>query len=55
MDPYRNYAALEYCRERRLTKMKLKQQGASVITAAPSKLDKAVLDYYRLLRQRVAV
>lgn len=55
MDPYRNFAAVEYCRERRLTKMKLKQQGASVITAGPEKLDKAVLDYYRVLRQRVAV
>jgi uncharacterized protein (DUF58 family) len=55
MDPYRNYAALEYCRERQLTKMKLKQQGAMVMTAAPSKLDKAVMDYYRVLRQRVAV
>ena len=55
MDPYRNFAALEYCRERQLTQMKLKQHGASVITAAPDKLDKAVLDYYRLLRQRVAV
>ena len=55
MDPYRNFAALEYCRERQLTKMKLQQQGASVITAAPSKLDKAVIDYYRVLRQRVAV
>jgi hypothetical protein len=35
--------------------MKLKQHGASVITAAPEKLDTAVLDYYRILRQRVAV
>jgi uncharacterized protein (DUF58 family) len=55
MDPYRNFAALEYCRERQLTKMKLKQVGASVITAAPAKMDKAVLDYYRILRQRAAV
>ncbi len=55
MDPYRSFAALEYCRERRLAKMKLKQHGASVITAAPEKLDTAVLDYYRMLRQRVAV
>jgi len=55
MDPYRSFAALEYCRERQLTEMKLKQQGASVITAAPAKLDTAVLDYYRMLRQRVAV
>lgn len=55
MDPYRNFAAMEYCRERQLTQMKLKQHGASVITAAPAKLDKAVLDYYRMLRQRVAV
>ena len=55
MDPYRNFASFEYCRERQLTKMKLQQQGASVITAAPSRLDKAVLDYYRVLRQRVAV
>ncbi len=55
MDPYRSFAAHEYCRERRLAKMKLKQHGASVITAAPAKLDTAVLDYYRMLRQRVAV
>jgi len=55
MDPYRSFAALEYCRQRQLTTMKLKQQGASVITAAPDKLDTAVLDYYRMLRQRVAV
>jgi len=55
MDPYRSFAALEYCRERQLTIMKLKQHGASVITAAPAKLDTAVLDYYRMLRQRVAV
>ena len=55
MDPYRSFAAIEYCRDRRLTKMKLKQQGASVITAAPAKLDGAVLDYYRVLRQRLAV
>jgi hypothetical protein len=55
MDPYRSFAAHEYYRERQLAKMKLKQQGASVITAAPAKLDAAVLDYYRMLRQRVAV
>ena len=55
MDPYRSFAAHEYSRERRLAKMKLKQHGASVITAAPAKLDTAVLDYYRMLRQRVAV
>jgi uncharacterized protein (DUF58 family) len=55
MDPYRSFAAVEYCRERQLTKMKLKQHGASVITDAPAKLDTAVLDYYRMLRQRVAV
>jgi uncharacterized protein (DUF58 family) len=55
MDPYRSFAAHEYCRERRLAKMKLKQHGASVITAAPEKLDAAVLDYYRMLRLRTAV
>jgi len=55
MDPYRSFAAHEYCRERQLAKMRLKQYGASVITAAPAKLDTAVLDYYRMLRQRVAV
>ena len=55
MDPYRSFAAHEYCRERQLAKMKLKQHGASVITTAPAKLDTAVLDYYRMLRQRVAV
>ena len=55
MDPYRSFAAIEYGRDRRLTKMKLKQQGASVITASPATLDDAVLDYYRVLRQRAAV
>ncbi len=55
MDPYRSFAAIEYGRERRLTRMKLKQQGASVITASPATLDDAVLDYYRVLRQRAAV
>lgn len=55
MDPYRSFAAIEYCRERRLTQMRLKQQGASVITAPAGKLDDAVLDYYRVLRQRIAV
>lgn len=55
MDPYRNFAATEYCRQQKLTTMKLKQHGASVITAAPEELDKRVLDYYRELRQRIAV
>jgi uncharacterized protein (DUF58 family) len=55
MDPYRNFAATEYCRQRKLTKMKLKHHGASVISAAPDNLDKKVLDYYRELRQRIAV
>jgi uncharacterized protein (DUF58 family) len=55
MDPYRSFAAMEYCRQRKLTKMKLKQHGASVISAAPDDLDKKVLDYYRELRQRIAV
>ena len=55
MDPYRNFAATEYCRQRELTRMKLTQHGASVISAAPDKLDKKVLDYYRELRQRIAV
>jgi hypothetical protein len=55
MDPYRNFAATEYCRQQKLTTMKLKQHGASVITAAPEELDQRVLDYYRELRQRIAV
>ena len=55
LGPYRSFAAMEYCRERQLAGMKLKQHGAAVITAAPDRLDRAVLDYYRLLRQRVAV
>ena len=55
MDPYRSLAASEYQRQRALTRMKLKQQGASVISAAADKLDSAVLDYYRELRQRIAV
>lgn len=55
LDPYRNFAAAEYCRQRKLTKMKLKQHGASVITAAPDNLDNKVMDYYRELRQRIAV
>ena len=55
IDPYRNFAAIEYCRERRLTQMRLKQQGASVITAEANALADAVLDHYRVLRQRIAV
>ena len=55
MDPYRNFAAMEYCRQHKLAEMKLKQHGASVISAAPDNLDKKVLDYYRELRQRIAV
>ena len=55
LDPYRSFAAQEYIRERELMRMKLKQQGASVITAPPDMLDNKLLDYYRQLRQRVAV
>jgi uncharacterized protein (DUF58 family) len=55
IDPYRSFAAIEYCRERQLTKMRLKQQGASVITAEADALADAVLDHYRMLRQRIAV
>ena len=55
IDPYRNFAAHEYCRERRLAKMKLKHYGASVITTSPDVMGNAVLDYYRELRQRIAV
>ena len=55
IDPYRSLAAIEYCRERELTASKMQQHGAAVISAAPDKLDGAVLDHYRQLRQRVAV
>ena len=55
LDPYRSFAAVEFTRERQLTRMKLKQHGAAVITAAPDQLDRKVLDYYRELRQRIAV
>ena len=55
LDPYRSFAAQEYSRERELMKMRLKQQGASIITALPDELDSKLLDYYRQLRLRVAV
>ena len=55
LDPYRSFAAHEYERERELTKMRLKQHGASVVTAPPDELDGKLLDFYRQLRQRVAV
>jgi uncharacterized protein (DUF58 family) len=55
LDPYRSFAAQEYLRERELMKMRLKQHGASIITAPPDMLDSKLLDYYRQLRQRVAV
>ncbi|MGB5458210.1 MAG: DUF58 domain-containing protein [Gammaproteobacteria bacterium] len=55
LDPYRNFAAAEYCRQRELTKLKLNQQGASVISAAADTLDSKLMDYYRELRQRIAV
>ncbi len=55
LDPYRSFAAQEYSRERELMRMRLKQHGASIITAPPDVLDRKLLDYYRQLRQRVAV
>jgi uncharacterized protein (DUF58 family) len=55
LDPYRNFAAAEYCRQRELTKLKLKQHGAAVISAAADDLDSRLMDYYRELRQRIAV
>jgi len=55
LDPYRSFAAAEFSRERKLTVLKLKQRGVSVITAAPEELDQRVMAYYRELRQRIAV
>lgn len=55
LDPYRSFAAQEYSRERELMKMRLKQHGASIITAPPESMDNKLLDYYRQLRQGVAV
>ena len=55
MDPYRSFAASEYCRQQDLMKMKLKQHGASVLTAPPEILHKQVLNHYSELRQRIAV
>ena len=55
LDPYRNFAAAEYCRQRKLTLLKLKQRGALVITAAADELDARMMEYYTDLRQRIAV
>jgi uncharacterized protein (DUF58 family) len=55
LDPYRNFAAAEHCRQRKLAKLKLKQDGALVITAAADELDARVMAYYTELRQRIAV
>ena len=55
LDPYRSFAAAEHCRQRSLAKLKLKQHGALVITAAADQLDAKVMEYYTELRQRIAV
>lgn len=55
LDPYRNFAAAEHCRQRKLAKLKLKQHGALVITAVADQLDAKVMEYYTELRQRIAV
>ncbi len=55
LDPYRSFAAAEHGRQRLLAKLKLKQHGALVITAAADDLDARVMEYYTDLRQRIAV
>ena len=55
LDPYRNFAAAEFGRQRRLAKLKLKQHGALIITGAADELDAQVMPYYSELRRRIAV
>lgn len=55
LSPYQNFAALEYSRGRELTRKKLQRSGVSVVTATAEKLDYEVLQYYRILRERVDV
>ncbi|MGR9053841.1 MAG: DUF58 domain-containing protein [Gammaproteobacteria bacterium] len=55
LDPYRNFAALEYLRGRELTRSKLLRAGISVVTASPQQIDDEVLEHYRRLRERSAV
>ncbi len=50
--PYQNFAALEYYRGRKLTRNKLLQSGAEVLTAFPENLDAEVLNFYRRIRER---
>jgi uncharacterized protein (DUF58 family) len=53
LDPYRQFAALEYARGRALTQRKLQRAGVAVLAAAPQHLDREVLDYYRQQRDRI--
>ena len=55
LDPYKNLSAIEFARERKLIKMRLRQSGANVVTASPDELDQAVMKYYQRLRLRSAV
>jgi len=53
LDPYRQFAALEYLRGRQLTRQKLLRAGVAVVAGPVGQLDRQVLDYYR--RQRVRI
>ena len=55
LDPYKNLSAIEFARERKLIKMRLKQSGTNVITASPDELDRTVMKYYQQLRLKAAV
>ncbi|HHO59419.1 MAG TPA: DUF58 domain-containing protein [Thiotrichales bacterium] len=50
LDPYRNLAAIEFVRERRLSQKRFQQAGAHVVTAAPDVLEQKVMAYYQKLR-----
>ncbi|VAW52390.1 hypothetical protein MNBD_GAMMA06-773 [hydrothermal vent metagenome] len=50
LDPYKNLSAIEFVRERKLIKTRLRQLGANVVTASPNTLDQAVMKYYQRRR-----
>ena len=54
LDPYQNFAALEYTRGREIIRNKLQRQGVSVVTAPAQQIDQSILQNYQQLRERAA-
>lgn len=54
LDPYRQFAALDYLRNRERTRQNLLRAGVAVVTAPADQLDVRVLDYYRCQRARIS-